>query len=307
VGAASAETRWVTRATQKRRRHFPKRVVTMPRTTDAKRRVGARVNAKAHFVMSASDAERTCGSAWNSRLVSETVESVHEDDSVKRVSVFVTVMWDLPAGRKLRAASRLGRPPEPLEQRRTSLRRPPALLGTPTMIRTAVAVTGLLLLTVGQAHRHRPTGPTISSTRPRRRRMECFGKRRTCCSPWAGTYRRLWTLQTAAGDTIFVRRDAGSAISPRRPCFYSMAVFSPGQLVRMVELTNNKQATNKQPQLTTGGLLKFFGVLTLGTRHEFGHRAELWKTEAGNRHLQAPAFGTKTGMSRKRLMTFGCR
>jgi hypothetical protein len=102
VGANPAETRWVTRATPKRRRHFPKRAVTMRRTTDAKRRVGARVNAKAHFAMSASDAKRTYGSAWNSRLASGTVESVHEDDSGKRVSVFVTVMWDLPAGRKLR-------------------------------------------------------------------------------------------------------------------------------------------------------------------------------------------------------------
>jgi hypothetical protein len=80
VGAAPAETRWVTHATQKRRRHFPKRAVTMQKTTDAKRRVGARVNAKAHFAMSASDAKRTFGSAWNSRLVSGTAESVHEDD-----------------------------------------------------------------------------------------------------------------------------------------------------------------------------------------------------------------------------------
>jgi hypothetical protein len=102
MGAALAETRWVTRATPKRRRHFTKRAVTMQRTTDAKRRVGARVNAKAHFAMSASDAKRTYGSAWNSRLVFGAVESVHEDDSGKRVSVIVTVTWDLAPGRKLR-------------------------------------------------------------------------------------------------------------------------------------------------------------------------------------------------------------
>jgi hypothetical protein len=75
--------------------------------------------------------------------------------------------------------------------------------------------------------------------------------------------------------------------------------ISPDQLVRMVELTNGKPATNKQPQLTTGGLLKFFDVLILGTWREFGHRADLWKTEVGNRLLQAPAFGSKTGMPRK--------
>jgi predicted double-glycine peptidase len=76
---------------------------------------------------------------------------------------------------------------------------------------------------------------------------------------------------------------------------------SPDQLARMVELTNDKLATNKQPQLTSGELLKFFGVLILGTWREFGHRADLWEIEAGIRLLQAPAFGTKTGMPRKRF------
>jgi hypothetical protein len=101
VAAAPAETRWVTRATPKTPPPFSKRAVTMLRTTDAKRRAGARVNAMAHFAISASDAKRTYGTAWNSRLVSGTVESVHEDDSGKRVSVVVTVMWDLAPGRKL--------------------------------------------------------------------------------------------------------------------------------------------------------------------------------------------------------------
>jgi hypothetical protein len=71
--------------------------------------------------------------------------------------------------------------------------------------------------------------------------------------------------------------------------------------MRMVELTNQKLVIFKKPQLTTGELLKFLGILILGTRYEFGHRADLWRTEAGSRILQAPAFGTKTGMPRKRF------
>jgi hypothetical protein len=102
VGTDPGKVRSVARATPGHRRHSSERAVTMPRTADAKRRVGARVNAKAHFAMSASDVRRTCGNPWNSRLASGTAESVHEDDSGKRVNVFVTVTWDLPAGRKLR-------------------------------------------------------------------------------------------------------------------------------------------------------------------------------------------------------------
>jgi hypothetical protein len=299
-GADSGRIRLVTRATPCSRQHSSEHAVTMPTTTDSQRCVGARANAREHFVMSASDAKRTNGSAWNSRLVSGTVRSVHEDDSGKCVSEAVTAVRDLPAGRKLHRVNvryiAAGRPPELLEQRRTSLRRPLAMLGTPTLIETVVAVTGPPLLTLVQAHRHRPTGPTISSTRPRRWRTECFGKRRTCCSPWAGTYRTdcgrrrpLPVIQSSRARTL------------GRPYDYFMAVFPPDQLVRMVELTNDKLATKKQPQLTTGELLKFFGVLILGTRYEFGHRADLWKTEAGNRLLQAPAFGMKTGMPRKRF------
>jgi hypothetical protein len=60
--------------------------------------------------------------------------------------------------------------------------------------------------------------------------------------------RRLSTLQTAAGVKIIQREDAGSAIPPRWPHGFVMAMIPPGQLVRMVELTINKLATNKQPQ-----------------------------------------------------------
>jgi hypothetical protein len=53
--------------------------------------------------------------------------------------------------------------------------------------------------------------------------------------------------------------------------------------------------------MTTGELLKFIGVLILGTRFEFCRRADLWKTEATSRLFNPPAFGRKTGMSRGRF------
>jgi hypothetical protein len=53
------------------------------------------VHAKAHFTVSESDAKRTFGSAWNTLLVSGTVESAHVEDSGKGVRVSVAVIWDL--------------------------------------------------------------------------------------------------------------------------------------------------------------------------------------------------------------------
>jgi hypothetical protein len=49
--------------------------------------------------------------------------------------------------------------------------------------------------------------------------------------------RRVWMLQTAAGETIVEGGDSGSDIPPRRPYDYFMAVFPPYQLVQTVELT----------------------------------------------------------------------
>jgi hypothetical protein len=80
-----------------------------------------------------------------------------------------------------------------------------------------------------------------------------------------------------------------------------MVVFSPDQLVRKIELTNNRLAINKQPQLTTGELSKSSASSSSALRDNFGKWAGMWKTEAIIRLNKAPAFGEKTGMPRKRL------
>jgi Transposase IS4 len=113
--------------------------------------------------------------------------------------------------------------------------------------------------------------------------------------------RRPWSIRTVSGETIVEGGDSGSSDPPRKPYGYFMAVFPPEQLLRMVRLTNEKLITNKKASMTTGELLKFIGVLNLGTRFEFGSRADLWKTEATSRLFNPPAFGRKTGMSRGRF------
>jgi hypothetical protein len=278
----------------------------MSPATDAKRRIGARVHAKAHFAMSESDAKRTFGSAWNTHLVSGTVESVHEGDAGKRVSMSVAVMWDLPAGRKLRSVNiRSVASGDASRTTRAVDQQPPPASGCAAdtgaeqdggsqhQASAAYSASGSALLPDTADNLADATAWTAHGV---------LWEEENVLEPVGGDVpRRVWTLQTAVGDTIVEGGDSGSAIPPRRPYDYFMAVFPPDQLVRMVELTNKKLTTIKKPQLTTGELLKFLGVLILGTRYEFGHRADLWRTEAGNRLLQAPAFGTKTGMPRRRF------
>ena len=49
-----------------------------------------------------------------------------------------------------------------------------------------------------------------------------------------------------------------------------------------------------------GEIFKFFGVMLLVTRFEFGSWASFWSNTSTNKYIPAPSFGL-TGMPRKRL------
>ncbi len=113
--------------------------------------------------------------------------------------------------------------------------------------------------------------------------------------------RRYWQMRTFGGDSITEGDDAGPARSRRTTIDYFMASFPHVHLLEIVRVTSDKLQRKQKRGLSTGELLKFFGVLVLGTRYKFGRRAELWATEAGNHLLQAPCFRSRTGMSRNRF------
>ena len=51
---------------------------------------------------------------------------------------------------------------------------------------------------------------------------------------------------------------------------------------------------------SAGEIVKFFGVMLLATRFEFGSRVSLWSNVTTNKYIPAPSFG-QTGMPRKRF------
>ena len=80
-------------------------------------------------------------------------------------------------------------------------------------------------------------------------------------------------------------------------CF--MATFPKTQLNWMVDCLNTILPLHNKDPTTMGELLKWFGILILVTRFEFGSRAELWSNKPRCMYIPAPDFG-KTGMSRDR-------
>jgi hypothetical protein len=82
---------------------------------------------------------------------------------------------------------------------------------------------------------------------------------------------------------------------------FFMAMFPRRQLEQMV--VNTSEALNKKgrPSTSTGEMLKFFGVMILATRYEFGCRRSLWSTTPLTKYVPAPSFGNLTGMSKNRF------
>jgi Transposase IS4 len=109
-------------------------------------------------------------------------------------------------------------------------------------------------------------------------------------------------VRSITGDLIF---DGGDAIcGDNRPMSYEyfIAIFPPDALMRIVMLTSEK-LREKGKQVTTGGvILKFFGIFILGTRYDFGSRADLWPSSSRNILFDPPAFGRRTGMPRDRFI-----
>ena len=54
-------------------------------------------------------------------------------------------------------------------------------------------------------------------------------------------------------------------------------LFPPEQLQLILQLTNNELAMARKTYAMAGETVKFFGVMLLVTRFEFGSRASLWQ------------------------------
>jgi Transposase IS4 len=118
--------------------------------------------------------------------------------------------------------------------------------------------------------------------------------------PTNGLYvKKTWKLTNQyTGAEYTPGCDPNKSITPLE---FFMAVFPKDQLSFMMEQTNEKLICNGHPRLTKGELLKFFGILILITRFEFGERASLWANQSRCKYIPAPNLGEKTGMSHDRF------
>ena len=73
------------------------------------------------------------------------------------------------------------------------------------------------------------------------------------------------------------------------------------KLTRSVLLTSANLFAREMQRTSWGGVPQWVGVTLLAICHECGARADLQVTLASNTCMKAPAFDTRTGLSRRRL------
>ena len=114
---------------------------------------------------------------------------------------------------------------------------------------------------------------------------------------------KFWKLldQYGRGHEFFPGCDQGN--TKYRALDYFFAVFPKKQLQEMQERTSTVLQNEGHDPTSVGEILKFFGILLIITRFEFGSRASLWSNLSRCRFIPAPNLGHTTGMSRQRFDT----
>ena len=107
----------------------------------------------------------------------------------------------------------------------------------------------------------------------------------------------IWAIETRMGYMLGRGGDHQNSYSRLE---YFLMLFPPEQLQLILQLTNNKLAMARKMYTTAGEIVKFFGVMLLVIRLEFGSWASLWSNVTTNKYIPAPSFGL-TAMPWKRF------
>lgn len=239
------------------------------------RRVGAVVRAKAIAVTNKHDCQRRFGLHWKVATVTGTVTEVVTPPKGSRKQVSLVVDWTIGSEVKSK------------EVKVTNIR-----LASPEAD---------LSVTPGQTEPADDHGITLvqdevtasnnaeSSLPPDE--VEVHGvtwKEQPVTEPVNGyVTRRPWKVSHFTGQIIGENHGSNG----KTPLDYFTWMFPMSHLGKIVTMTNLNLVKNGRPVTSTSEILRFFGVIVLMSRYEFGSRRDLWATSTGNKYIPAPNFG----------------
>ena len=299
--------------------------------TDPRRIVGSMVEAKACHVTNLAECARRYGSNSKTKRVQGVVTHVEvvKNPTTNRTTTFVTAAYDL-GGTTIR--------PSRLNIRSVKAVSPPTAATVPTATGTLLGSTDGDSTTTEVTTPPAPPEPTLEAatnantsseeltddvvgeTPPLTDKnnnnliannntalpeadatahdQEWFVDDTAARLPVNGNYHfRNWAVKTRMGYMLGRGGDHQNSYSRIE---YFLMLFPPEQLQLILQLTNHELGMARKTYTSAGEIVKFFGVMLLATRFEFGSRASLWSNVTTNKYIPAPSFG-QTGMPRKRF------
>ena len=299
--------------------------------TDPRRIVGSMVEAKACHVTNLAECARRYGSNSKTKRVQGVVTHVEvvKNPTTNRTTTFVTAAYDL-GGTTIR--------PSRLNIRSVKAVSPPTAATVPTATGTLLGSTDGDSTTTEVTTPPAPPEPTLEAatnantsseeltddvvgeTPPltdennnnliannntalpeadaTAHDQEWFVDDAAARLPVNGNYHfRNWAVKTRMGYMLGRGGDHQNSYSRIE---YFLMLFPPEQLQLILQLTNHELGMARKTYTSAGEIVKFFGVMLLATRFEFGSRASLWSNVTTNKYIPAPSFG-QTGMPRKRF------
>jgi hypothetical protein len=268
---------------------------------DSRRVPGNRVHTKAVRVTSLSECKRLYGALAKVQLVSGTVRNVLQPVISGRKSTTIEASWELSCGIKVSGVSihsvKAGNAPQGTPVSQYIQEEASKNLASPaeeTEVSDEIDAPVNNLLCLSQA------AESIENSDSAAQKILSHGYEwveEPVLAPIGGSdcYRN-WYVRGWDGTDIC----EGADTSGRAPLDYFFDMFPHKHLQVIVILTNEGLRQNELEPISIGELLKYFGILVLMTRFEFGPRRDLWTTTSSNKYIPAPCFG-ETGMSRRRF------
>lgn len=246
----------------------------MPQSEDPRKKVGARVQTKAKYVLNHAQCKRLFGIQAETKFVQGVVQECVYTVRNQRRNCSIRATWyimDREVDKSL------------------SIRN----------IQISNSLEQTAASTINQDSHEQPPEPEP------RAEVVCHG---TVWSKYSGddyigdqVHMKDWTVLSNTGEQI---REGGDNFGPglhRKLIEYFLIMLPHDQLMRMVRLTSEQLIRSAKAPVTVTELLRFFGIVILCTRYEFGSRSDLWKTRSNTPYIEAPNFGSKTGMCRSRF------
>lgn len=112
---------------------------------------------------------------------------------------------------------------------------------------------------------------------------------------------KRWAMASPSGELVHPCSDCYGTGMDRTPFDYIMCIFLQAHLQKMVRLTPASLRRMGKPSTSVGEMRRFFGILVLAARYEFGARADLWASKPASKHIDTPASGRETGVPRDRF------